>query len=50
MSQSAHEKQDPKHTPTSTQKHQEPPVGGVSPDDPFPITPEGTSKPGQQQK
>lgn len=37
MSQSAHEKSNPKHTPTSEQKKQEPPIGGVSPDDPIEV-------------
>lgn len=50
MSQRAHEQQDLKHTPASTPKQPEPPIGGVSPDEPFPIIPDGTGKPGQSEK
>ena len=50
MSQSAREKSNPKHTPTSEQNKRTPPAPDVSPDDPFPIEPPGTSKPGQSQK
>jgi len=51
MSQSAHEKQNPRNAPTSELKKQEPPITGVSPDEPFPVDPGGTTgKPAQMEK
>jgi hypothetical protein len=51
MSQRDHEQSNPKNAPMSEQqKQQEPPVGGASPDDPFPVEQPGTGKPGQRQK
>lgn len=50
MSQKAHQNSAPRHAPTSEQKRQEPPITGVSPDDPFPIPEDGTSKPGAPHK
>ena len=50
MSQKTHQNLDPKHTPTSEHKRQGSPITDVSPDDPFPVPDDGTSKPplGQQ--
>lgn len=50
MSQNGREKSNPENAPKSEQKKQELPITGASPDDPFPITEPGTSKPGQQEK
>lgn len=50
MSQKAHQNSAPKHAPTSEQERQAPPITGVSPDDPFPIPEDGTSKPGAPHK
>ena len=50
MSQKTHEKPNPRNAPTSEHKKQEPPVGDVSPDDPFPVDQPGTGKPGQREK
>jgi hypothetical protein len=50
MSQRTHEQSNAKNAPRSEQKKQEPPTGGVSPDDPFPVKEPGTGKPGQLQK
>ena len=44
MSQKA--QQNPKHAPTSEHKRQQPPITGVSPDDPFPVPSDETGKPG----
>jgi hypothetical protein len=48
MSQRARQNPAPKHTPTSEQKKQEPPIAGVSPDDPIGITSPETGKPGKR--
>ena len=48
MSQNAHEKSNPTHAPTAMQKKQEPPIGGVSPDDPIGVTSDETGKSGAQ--
>jgi hypothetical protein len=51
MSQSDREKSNPRNAPTSEQKKLDLPITGVSPDDPFPVDPGGTTgKPGQQEK
>lgn len=49
MSQRTHESSNAKHAPPQEREQQEPPVG-VSPDDPFPVDPDGTGKPAQQEK
>jgi hypothetical protein len=48
MSQHIHVKLSSKHAPTSTQKKQEPPIGGASPDDPIGVTSDETGKSGAQ--
>lgn len=53
MSQKVNEKPNPRAAVTSKQKVPEPPITGVSPDDPFPGDPDGTtskppSVPGEQ--
>jgi len=51
MSQRTHEQSNAKNTTTSEQKKQEPPITGVSPNDPFPVDPvEPTGKPAQRAK
>jgi hypothetical protein len=45
MSKSAYEKTSPQHTQKSDSTKQEPPIVGVSPDDPIGVDPEGTSVP-----
>ena len=49
MSQNAREHSNSKHAsenaPTSEQKKQEPPITGVSPDDPITVIPKTPSKP-----
>jgi hypothetical protein len=44
MSQHAHKNRAHKHTSISEQKRQEPPITGVSPDDPIGVIPEETGK------
>lgn len=44
MSQRARQNPAPKHTSTSAQNRQEPPIAGVSPDDPIGVIPEETGK------
>jgi hypothetical protein len=50
MSQRSHEQSNAKNAPTSMQKKSEPPITGVSPDDPIEVIPKDPSKPGQLQK
>jgi hypothetical protein len=44
MSQKAHQNPAPKHTPTSEKKQHDPPITGVSPDDPIEVTSPNTGK------
>jgi hypothetical protein len=44
MSQKAQQNLDPKHAPTSEHKQQEPPIPGLSPDDPIGLTPDDPGK------
>jgi len=44
MSQKAHQNPDPKHTPTPEQKRQEPPITGLSPNDPIGVGSDETGK------
>lgn len=50
MSQKAHQNPAPKHTPMSEQTRHEPPITGLSPDDPIGAKPDETGQPAQQQK
>jgi len=45
MSKSAYEKTSPQHAQKSEPTKQEPPIGGLSPDDPIGLVPEGTGQP-----
>ncbi|HWO25080.1 MAG TPA: hypothetical protein VNO30_40355 [Kofleriaceae bacterium] len=45
-----YEQSNPRNAPTSEHQKQEPPTGGISPDDPFPVEEPGTGKPAQLQK
>lgn len=50
MSQRAPERSNVKSAPAPEQKKQEPPITGVSPDDPIGLKPDGTGKPGKRQE